>query len=82
MNRQNLKNISDLEQLESARRAIGKSIRHRKVAIDKDLHRIHLMLKPLNLLGAGWQLVAPSARPLDNILLTTVRRLKKAIHHL
>lgn len=76
MTREELRRIGSLGELESARRVIGKSLRLRRKALETDLHRVRNMFRPVSLLGAGWALLAPSARPLESILLGWVRSLK------
>lgn len=79
MKREDLKNISTLQELENAHRSIGRTLRRQEEAIGKDLKRVQNLFQPINLLDAGWQLAVPSAKPLTTILLNAVRRLKASV---
>ena len=79
MKRQDLRSISNLEQLEAARKEVSKEIRLKEKAMGKDVDRVKGLFKPVRLLGAGWEIMAPQARPLDRILLGLVHRAKNFV---
>ena len=79
MRREDFHKISSLKQLEAAQRLVEKDLRRRRRALDKDFKDVKMMFAPLGLANAGWHLLAPQARPLQEILLGWVRGLKKAL---
>lgn len=79
MSKKDLKNIGSISELNVARREIGKSLRRSERAVERDVARIQNMLRPMNLLDAGWEWVAPSSRPLSNWLLGLVRGAKNLV---
>ena len=79
MKRQALRNIQNLQELEAARQTVGTELNRCRKTLGKDMNRVQNMFKPMNLVGAGWQLMAPKAQPLQSILLGLVRRAKSLV---
>lgn len=79
MKREDLRKISSMEELDAARRVIAKNLRGCRHAMENDVRRVQGMFRPMSLLGAGWGLLVPNARPLDRILLGWVRSMKKFV---
>ena len=79
MKRPELRNIKNLEELEAARQKVGRELRRQRKALGRDVDRVRFIFKPMNLLGAGWHVMAPKARPLESFLLGLVRGAKSIL---
>ncbi|MBR1570100.1 MAG: hypothetical protein IJ651_05155 [Bacteroidales bacterium] len=82
MKRENLHQISNLEELEVARRAVSRDLNQSRKAIGQDVTRLRDGVQPMNLVGNGLHLIAPAGRPLDTVLLSWIRRAKNWLLHL